>query len=231
MALLLPVGFSGAGLGWYNWARFGSIFEFGYRYQLTLLVLPKHYGEIFSLAYFIPNLYNYFLNPFVAGATFPFIKPQAGQTYLGTGITFPKIYYSEDVTGLVYTLPIMILAVIPPLLLLVKKGPNKGTGATWLNWYQCSLIADRWGRACNFIGLLLRHHAIPGRCRTGSDAAQCAGILAGLRIPLQASVRTHRVFGLVDLPGFCVDLQRQPVGYLELPEPILVDQSFSYGTA
>ena len=75
---------------WYNAARFGSLFEFGYRYQLTLLQMPKHYDELFSTAYVLPNLYNYFLNPFTLARDFPPIRPQYGRTDLGPGIAIPR---------------------------------------------------------------------------------------------------------------------------------------------
>jgi hypothetical protein len=112
VATLVPVTLCALALGWYNWARFGSALEFGYRYQLTLLQLPKHYDEIFSVAYAGPNAFNYFLNPFTFTRLFPFIKPQYGLIDFGTRYTLPKIYFSEAVTGLIYTFPFMVLAVI-----------------------------------------------------------------------------------------------------------------------
>lgn len=111
-ALGLPLALSAIALSWYNWARFGSLLEFGYRYQLTLLQLPKHYGEIFSGVYIAPNLYNYLLNPFTVAGEFPFIKPQYGRTDFGVGLVLPRIYFSEAVTGLVYTFPFMFLAIV-----------------------------------------------------------------------------------------------------------------------
>jgi hypothetical protein len=140
MALLLPISLVGAGLGWYNWVRFGSILEFGYRYQLTLLELPKRYGEIFSSTYIVPNLFNYFLNPFLLTDKFPFIIPQYGQHYFGPRINFPRIYFSESVTGLVYTLPMMVFAMIPLLMLLKNKISNGGMEQKLLNWLQYCLI-------------------------------------------------------------------------------------------
>lgn len=111
-ATLVPVIVCALALGWYNWARFGSVLEFGYRYQLTLLQLPKHYDEIFSVAYVGPNAYNYFANPFTFAPSFPFIKPQYGLIDFGGLYAFPKIYFSEAVTGLVYTFPFMAMALI-----------------------------------------------------------------------------------------------------------------------
>lgn len=112
-ALLAPLAICAIGLGWYNWARFGSVAEFGYRYQLTLLQLPKHYNEIFSTSYIVPNLQNYFLNPFTVANSFPFVKPQYGQSDFSGQLALPRIYFSEAVTGLVYTFPFGVLALIP----------------------------------------------------------------------------------------------------------------------
>ena len=111
LMLVLPAASAVAGLLWYNWARFGSIAEFGYRYQLTLLQLPKHYDEVFSTVYILPNLYNYFLNPFTMAADFPPIRPQYGSTELWPTLNLPRIYFSEAVTGLAFTFPFMVLAV------------------------------------------------------------------------------------------------------------------------
>jgi hypothetical protein len=112
VAILVPLALSIAALAWYNWARFGSIFESGYRYQLTLLQLPKHYNEIFSPDYVRPNLANYLLNPFTTIGRFPFIKPQYGSKDLGTLVALPRIYFAEALTGLMYTFPFMVLAVV-----------------------------------------------------------------------------------------------------------------------
>lgn len=145
-AVLLPFVVSAVALCWYNWARFGSVAEFGYRYQLTLLPFPQHYHEIFSTSYILPNLYNYFLNPFTLAGTFPFIKPQYGKTDFGTHILFPKIYFSEAVTGLVFAFPFLALALFPVFaavrrkpaipIEVVRQGGDQGA----LLWFQLSLI-------------------------------------------------------------------------------------------
>jgi hypothetical protein len=145
-AMLLPFAVSGVALCWYNWARFGSVTEFGYRYQLTLLPFPQHYSEIFSTLYILPNLYNYFLNPFALAGSFPFIKPQYGKTDFGAHILLPKIYFSEAVTGLVYTFPFLVLAVFPLFLALLRKPAiqtnvvRQGRDQGALRWLQFSLI-------------------------------------------------------------------------------------------
>src|SRR5258708_37686732 len=46
-------------LGWYNWVRFGSVFESGLRYQLSGINYRDHYDEIFLLGYVPANFRNY----------------------------------------------------------------------------------------------------------------------------------------------------------------------------
>lgn len=144
-AMLLPLAVSGIALCWYNWARFGAITEFGYRYQLTLLPFPQHYNEIFSASYILPNLYNYLLNPFVISDSFPFIAPQYGRTDFGTRLPLPKIYFSEAVTGLVYAFPFLALALFPLFIGLLRKRAiqtefvRQGREHSMLRWLRLSL--------------------------------------------------------------------------------------------
>ena len=50
-ALAVPLIAGALLLGWYNWARFGSIFESGLRYQLSGIDYRNHFKDIFSLSY------------------------------------------------------------------------------------------------------------------------------------------------------------------------------------
>ena len=47
-SLGLPLLAGGLGLGWYNWARFGSVTETGLFYQLAGINIQKHSTELFS---------------------------------------------------------------------------------------------------------------------------------------------------------------------------------------
>ena len=58
-AAFLPLALIACSLFWYNYDRFGSIFEFGHRYQLTGPSLTADYNDISSVKYIIPNLYTY----------------------------------------------------------------------------------------------------------------------------------------------------------------------------
>lgn len=63
-------GVIGIGLAAYNYARFGSIFEFGHTYQIG--VNPK---RLFHAANLRHNLGLYYLAPPAVGAYFPFVTP------------------------------------------------------------------------------------------------------------------------------------------------------------
>jgi hypothetical protein len=112
-ALVLPPVLMLLALGWYNFARFGSVLEFGYRYQLAVVNLHEHYEEIFQPIFALPNAYNYLLNPFLTSDSFPYIFPRYGSTLQGFPVPIPRLYYSEAIAGLLYSAPVLVFAVVP----------------------------------------------------------------------------------------------------------------------
>lgn len=98
---------------WYNFARFGSITEFGFNYVLTGLDLTTNIKNSYSLAYIPPNLFKTLFNPFEWKDTFPFIKPAiwGGPSSWLVSYT-PKIYFylAEGITGLFIGSPIFLFA-------------------------------------------------------------------------------------------------------------------------
>jgi hypothetical protein len=104
--------------GWYNFARFGSVFDFGHRYQLTGMNLNSIYSRILSIANVVPNAYNYLLNPMRTLDVFPYFKPHWG-SYFMPPVLGPasNLYYSEQVTGMLRGSPYLFLALIPVLLI------------------------------------------------------------------------------------------------------------------
>lgn len=82
-----------AGLGAYNYARFGSFADFGANYNLTVNDMTKRGWNIGRLA---PALFSYFLQPASVTGVFPFIQPAPFETtYMGQTIkevTFGGIF-------------------------------------------------------------------------------------------------------------------------------------------
>ena len=114
LALGLTLGIGLAGLSWYNWARFGSIFETGITYQLAGPYLQKYQHDLFSPVYILQNLYNYLFIPPKIKSAFPFLTPIYGN--LNPIISFlplPKIYYSQEIAGYLFSSPFILFAFIP----------------------------------------------------------------------------------------------------------------------
>lgn len=86
---LLPVIIGAALLMGYNYGRFGSIFEFGSRYQLTMSDISYNKAD-FHL--FLPALYHYFFQPPIFQGKFPFIN--LGYTDLGIYGNYLYLYYN-----------------------------------------------------------------------------------------------------------------------------------------
>ena len=73
-ALTLPLAAFAVGLAWFNYARFGSIFETGLRYQLTGNFMGGEDTLLYSPWYVVPNLILALFQPFKNTAEFPFLK-------------------------------------------------------------------------------------------------------------------------------------------------------------
>ncbi len=113
ISLGLPLFIGAFCLGWYNWARFSSILETGFTYQLAGPNLQEHLNELFSPVYIFQNLYNYLLNPFVANRQFPFIHPARGLVEAILSSQVLPIYLAQSITGLLFSAPFAVLAIIP----------------------------------------------------------------------------------------------------------------------
>ena len=107
-AVLAPLLILAISLGWYNYARFGSVTEFGLRYQLAQ-VDYNEFTKVFSTDYLPENFRNYFLRPFVSQPKFPFLQ------------AVEIIYSNERMTGLLYTTPLFLIVLIALGRLLYSK--------------------------------------------------------------------------------------------------------------
>jgi hypothetical protein len=90
-------------IAWYNFARFGSVLEFGLKYNLTGSDESKipHFG----LVYFLTNLRVYLLSVPQFGRYFPYLHPILDFTY-------PAGYLGvEGTVGLVATVPVLLFGI------------------------------------------------------------------------------------------------------------------------
>jgi hypothetical protein len=128
----VPLVVGGALYASYNYARFDSLTEFGYRYQLTSYNLYEKIGETFAIEYLPPNLYKTLLNPLERRDTFPHIFPTRWSGPERLTNYHPKMYltYTENITGILISSPFALLA----LLAFVK--PRKD-----MRWILASLAA------------------------------------------------------------------------------------------
>ncbi len=116
LALVLPLILGAIGLGWYNWARFGSVLETGFFYSLSGTDLQKYHDALFSPAYILQNLYNYVLYPPVVGTEFPYFFPGQGNTVaIFSFYPLPAVYGTNPISGLIYAAPFAVFAIVPAL--------------------------------------------------------------------------------------------------------------------
>jgi hypothetical protein len=113
LAAGLPMAAALGLLGAYNLARFGSLLEFGHRYQLGRWDKFHDYGAVFGLRNVIPNLYNYILNGIHTLTVFPYLKPAWGQYYIWPTHTYaPPQYHTEKIAGILIGIPFLWFAAV-----------------------------------------------------------------------------------------------------------------------
>ncbi len=129
---------------WYNLARFGSVFEFGFRYAITMLDQNKYRSILFSPQYIVPNAYLYLLNPPALSSQFPFVKPVWNGDHVASfNARTHSIYNAERIVGLLYVAPFFLLGLLAPAAALVgrrgrsaaKSSPPAASSDTYLRWF------------------------------------------------------------------------------------------------
>ena len=133
-ALMLPLAVIMASFLWYNYARFGSIFELGHRYQLTGPALPANYEDISSANYIVPNVFTYIFRLPVLSAEFPyFTVPWIKQDMWPFFIRIPEhYYYTEPTASILFVVPLVgltgLLMVRIGWLMLNGENSSEGSG-------------------------------------------------------------------------------------------------------
>jgi hypothetical protein len=112
LVLALPLALTVIGLGWYNWARFGSVLETGLRYTLTYRDLNRFYDQAFSVNYLLPSLWVFLVHPFQTLSNFPYISATYGQSPLFLYLGPVRLYHAEAITGVLFSVPFAVLSTI-----------------------------------------------------------------------------------------------------------------------
>jgi hypothetical protein len=118
-ALITPLVLGAAGLAWYNYARFGSLTEFGWHYQLQALDQRKMPASQFvSLHFLLPNFLFYFFNTPHWMNSFPYLLAVSDQSWMSKALGLYRRYRVEEVVGLAWSQPFLIFA---PLTLVTMR--------------------------------------------------------------------------------------------------------------
>ncbi len=124
-AMALPLMLGAAGYAWYNHARFGSVAEFGLRYQIT--AYNQMTDRMFSLAFVPFNAYKALFNPLELRPSFPYVFPTrwVGPASLEAG-NYPLYYelFAEKITGVLFGSPFLFFALL--------SGLNKDRQYRWV---------------------------------------------------------------------------------------------------
>jgi hypothetical protein len=151
-----PLALIGAGLAWFNYARFGSILETGLSYQLTGDVLPDNLSQLFSLRYIIPNAYSSLIRPFqFISSRFPFVfTPFIRDNMWPNIIHRPPLYSSgEPVTGILLSIPFLWVLALP----LVSVGKE---ALAWINEIPHKISSQDQSKFPTWLWILLIGAAI-----------------------------------------------------------------------
>jgi hypothetical protein len=124
-ALFIPFLGICALLAFYNYARFGSIFDFGNKYQLGLFDYRSSHLVESNFYQLLPfQLYNYFTRPWVSEFT-QYVSPIAGP------------YYYEITAGMLTMVPLACFIVILPKLFLINF-KNACSAPRQILWFLAS---------------------------------------------------------------------------------------------
>jgi hypothetical protein len=132
---------------WYNYARFGSPFEFGLNYQLT--AVNERVATHFSLGFLRYNLELYALAPPNWNRYFPFLLP------VSVGAPPPRYFAAECTYGIIYVCPLVFWVVG---LVLIGRWRDRPM-LLWLVAWQVITLAGVFGLLLAFNTAAARYMA------------------------------------------------------------------------
>lgn len=128
-AFCLPMASLGVLIMLYNHARFGSPFDFGANYQLTLADTSTY---SLSPKLFLPSLYHFFLQPPITDEIFPFLHPAVRRL---SDYSVDRVVYTSNSVGSVFFPITWGMAFIPTL-----WKENKRVIITALTAFLCTVF-------------------------------------------------------------------------------------------
>lgn len=145
-AAVTPAALVGLGLATYNYLRFESPFEFGWRYLLT--DIQNTHAEPFSLNYFWFNWKLYFLETVHWHSYFPFLQASQPAT------PPPSNYYGvgEAYCGVLLNYPVVWLALAAPLAWRGRTSPDVSALRVFLAVILLLFIVNAFVLCCFFSG-------------------------------------------------------------------------------
>jgi hypothetical protein len=181
-ALVIPL-VSGAGLiGWYNFARFHSVSEFGVHDQLT--GRNQHSGpasQLFSLRYILPGLIRYLFEPPTWSKVFPFLcnGNSGAMTRFDARLGFPDFYGFDGVVGLVWAQPFLIFSAVILVRAARRRAPLEQAEASDRQLEAWLTAALTTGGVLGFLPALAYSYSA---IRYVMDAVPCLSVLAALGV-------------------------------------------------
>lgn len=110
---IMPLIAGGIFVMWYNNARFGSPFDFGAAYQLTVSDI---HANKFSLSGIGPMIYHYFLQVPRPRSSFPFFEQQMCYLY-----NYGKYVYTAGING-VFSYPAILFGIVMAPTAFIRRG-------------------------------------------------------------------------------------------------------------
>ena len=126
--LVVPFVLCIIGLGYYNYVRFDTPFEFGTTYQLCGHRIPNE----MSIDNLLPNIYLFLFHDFEISTLFPFIYPTGPD--FPDFLNVPDYYYAghiDKLVGIIWLIPFLIMIFLSPIIFLINlavkyfSNPNK----------------------------------------------------------------------------------------------------------
>ena len=121
MSFAVPTALGAAFVMWYNYARFGSVFDFGANYQLTVHDVSDY---AFSAALIMPSMYYYILKLPSFGKYLPFIKLDYVSLY--ENFNYTRYIYVTSTVGALSFPAISGVALAPSTLVGEKNRTKQG---------------------------------------------------------------------------------------------------------